>query len=65
MASISEVSGEWEGTLMTISESDSEAGSWGNSGCFSLQEKSGGSGLSASFHRWASRGELSVLFLFM
>ena len=45
---------------MTISESDSEVGSWGNSGCFSVQEKSGGSGLLASFHGWVSHGEFSM-----
>ena len=36
MASISEVSGDWEGMSMITSESDSEAGSWGNSDCSSL-----------------------------
>ena len=50
MASVSEVSGDWAGTFMITSESDSQAGSWGNSDCSSLQEKSGGSGLLASFH---------------
>ena len=45
MASVSEVSGDWVGMFMITSESDSEAGS-------SLQEKSGGSGLLASFHGW-------------
>ena len=42
MASVSQVSGDWAGTFLITSESDSEAGSWGNSNCFSLQEKSGG-----------------------
>ena len=30
MASVSEVSGDWAGTFVITSESDSEAGSWGN-----------------------------------
>ena len=50
MASVSEVSDDWAGMFMITSESDSEVGSWGNSECSSLQEKSGGSGLLASFH---------------
>ena len=33
MASVSEVSGDWEGMLMITSEYDSEVGSWGNSDC--------------------------------
>ena len=65
MASVSEVSGDWVGTFMITSESDSEAGSWGNSNCSSLQEKSGGSGLLTSFHWWVGHGESSVQFLIM
>ena len=60
MASVSEVSGDWEGAFIMTSESDSESGSWGNSGCFPALEKSGGSGLLASFHGWASHGEISM-----
>ena len=60
MASVSEVSGDWEGAFIITSESDSESGFWWNSGCFSILEKSGGSGLLASFHGWASRGEISM-----
>ena len=30
MASVSEVSGDWEGAFKMTSESDSESGSWGN-----------------------------------
>ena len=30
MASVSEVSGDWEDAFKIISESDSESGSWGN-----------------------------------
>ena len=48
---------------MIISESDSEAGSWGNSNCSSLQEKSGGSGLLASFHGGLGHGESTVQML--
>ena len=58
MASVSEVSGDWENVFKITSESDSESGSWGNSGCFPALEKSRGSGLLASFHGWASRGEI-------
>ena len=36
MASISEASGDWVGKFMITSESDSEAGSWGNSDGSSL-----------------------------
>ena len=50
MASVSEVSGDWEDAFIITSESDSESESWGNSGCFSAPEKSGVSGLLASFH---------------
>ena len=50
MASVLVVSGDWVGMFIITSESDSEAASWGNSDCSSLQEKSGGSGLLASFH---------------
>ena len=60
MASVSEVSGDWEDAFIITSESDSESGSWGNSDCFSALEKSGGSGLLASFHGWVSRGEISM-----
>ena len=56
MASVSEVSGDWDDDAF----SDSESGSWGNSDCFSALEKSGGSGLLASFHGWASCGEISM-----
>ena len=31
-----------QGAFIVTSESDSESGSWGNSDCFSLPEKSGG-----------------------
>ena len=58
MASVSEVSGDWEDAFIITSESDSESGSWGNPDCFSALEKSRGSGLLASFHGWASRGEI-------
>ena len=60
MASVSEVSGDWEDAFIITSESDSESGSWGNLVCFSALEKSGGSGLLASFHGWASCGEISM-----
>ena len=65
MASVSEVSGDWVGTFIITSESDSEAGSWRNSDCSSLQEKSGGSGLLASFHGGLGCSGSSVHFLFM
>ena len=58
MASVSEVPGDWEGAFTITSESDSESGSWGNSDFFSALEKSRGSGLLASFHGWASCGEI-------
>ena len=45
LSGVSEVSGDWEGTFVVTSESDSESVSWGNSDCFSLPEKSGGLGL--------------------
>ena len=48
VASVSEVSGDWEDAFRVTSESDSE--SWRDSSDFSLPEKSGGSGLLASFH---------------
>ena len=54
--SISEVSDDWEDAFKVTSESDSESGSWGKSDCFSIPEKSGGSGLLASFHGWVCRG---------
>ena len=60
MASVSEVSGDLEDAFIITSESDSESESWRDSGCFSVPEKSRGSGLLASFHRWASRGEISM-----
>ena len=47
-APVSEVSGDWVGAFRVISESESE--SWKDSNGFSLPEKSGGSGLLASFH---------------
>ena len=46
--SVSELSGDLEGTFRVISDSESE--SWRDSNGFSLTEKSGGSGLLASFH---------------
>ena len=60
MASVSEVSGDWEDAFKITSESDSVSGSWGNLVHFSALEKSGGSGLLASFHGWVSRGEISM-----
>ena len=60
MASVSEVSGDWEDTFIMTSESDSESGSWGNLDHFSALEKYRGSGILASFHGWASRGESSM-----
>ena len=60
VASVSEVSGDWEGAFIVTSESDSESRSWGNSDCFSRPEKSGGSGLLASFHRWVGCGEVPM-----
>ena len=51
--------------FIITSESDSEAGYWGNSDC-SLQEKSGGSGLLASFHGGGlGHHESTVQFLIM
>ena len=58
MASVSEVSSDWEDAFIITSESDSESGSWGNSDCFSALEKSGESGLLASFYGWTSHGEI-------
>ena len=46
--------------IIITSESYSESGFWGNSDCFSMPEKSGGSGLLASFHGWVCRGEFSI-----
>ena len=60
MASVSEVSRDWEDAFIITSESDSESGSWGNSDCFSAPEKSRGSGLLASFCGWTSCGEVSM-----
>ena len=60
MASVSEVPGEWENAFKTTSESDSESGSVGDLVRFSALEKSGGSGLLASFHGWVSHGEISM-----
>ena len=58
MASVSEASVDWEDAFIITSESDSESGSWVNSDCFSALEKSRRSGLLASFHGWASCGEV-------
>ena len=55
MVSVSEVSGDWEDAFKITSESDSESGSWGIVR-FSALEKSGGSGLLASFHGWVCCG---------
>ena len=66
VASVSEVSGDWEDAFIITSESDSESESWGNSGCFSAPEKSGGSGLLASFHGWTGHGVVfNVVFIYV